>query len=81
MDSQAAMVWPRMKIRPTTRAVAIVASLSAPVAARQGVFLSLRASGWGPPACSSITPPPQIMAFSLFIVLVVNKILSRDVKG
>ena len=81
MDSQAAMVWPRMKIRPTTRAVAIVASLSAPVAARQGVFLSLHASGWGPSACSSITPPPQIKVFSLFIVLVVNKILRRDVKG
>jgi len=28
-----------------------------------------------------ITPPPQIKAFGLFIVLVVNKILSRDVKG
>ena len=33
------------------------------------------------PGETSITPPPQIKAFGLFIVLVVNKILSRDVKG
>jgi len=33
------------------------------------------------PGETSITPPPRIKALGLFIVLVVNKILSRDVKG